>query len=201
MKIGIFSLQGDFDKHAVLLVDLGLSPVPVRYVRDLEPCEGLIIPGGESTTLTRLFLQNGFYKPVREFSDSFPVLGTCAGMIMMASNSGDPRVKSLDIIDMDVNRNGFGRQVHSFSDNLHVQLNGNTYSIPATFIRAPKVTRVGKKEVTVLANYQNGPVAVQQGNHLALSFHPELDKVSLFHRFLFQQDSLTKNVNNPSHAA
>ncbi|MFQ6612378.1 MAG: pyridoxal 5'-phosphate synthase glutaminase subunit PdxT [Fidelibacterota bacterium] len=184
MKIGILALQGNFNKHAELCTTLGLLPVEVRYFRQLEQIQGLIIPGGESTTMTRLMERESFYPVIGEFGKSFPVLGTCAGLILMAREVPDERVHCLGLLDITVNRNAFGRQVHSFTDQLMVDTGGQVQKIPATFIRAPGITSLSK-QVNILSVYRDKPVAVRQGLHLGLSFHPELDGVTIFHEIAF----------------
>ncbi|MFH1852018.1 MAG: pyridoxal 5'-phosphate synthase glutaminase subunit PdxT [Candidatus Neomarinimicrobiota bacterium] len=188
MEIGILGLQGDFAKHRDLVERLGLNPRVVRYPAELDQIQGLVIPGGESTTMTKLFEAMGFHAPLREFAASYPILGTCAGLIMMGRAGVDPRVKALDILDVSVARNAFGRQVHSFVDSLEVVTGNGFEKIPATFIRAPQILAVGPT-VTVLASFAGQPVAVRQGRHLGLTFHPELNDISLFHRMAFLPDS------------
>ena len=156
----------------------------MRYPKQLDNIEGLIIPGGESTTMTDLMQRVGFHDPIRTFASKYPILGTCAGLIMMAG-SVDSGVSSLAILDVDVDRNAYGRQVHSFTDDLYVSLNGQTQTIKATFIRAPKISRVGLS-VEIISSYDGEPVAVKQSHHLGLAFHPELESVTLFHEFIFK---------------
>ncbi len=199
MNIGILALQGDVEKHAIILSDLKMDYTIVRYSEELNDLDGLIIPGGESTTLTNLMNKNHFHKPIKEFAKNKPILGTCAGMIMMSKNVNHPLVEPLGIIDLEVDRNAYGRQVHSFVDELPVRLNGHTEKIKATFIRAPKITKIGKN-VEILAEYNNEPCVVKQGQHIALSFHPELNNITIFHKAAFCiNDSI--NQQESSHAA
>ncbi len=199
MNIGILALQGDVEKHGHVLSDLGLEYTFVRYPDELNEVNGLIIPGGESTTLTKLMNKNHFHKPIKNFAEKNPILGTCAGMIMMSKNVNHPLVDPLGIIDVDVDRNAYGRQVHSFVDKLPVQLNGDSKTIAATFIRAPKISKIGKN-VEILAEFNNEPCAVKQGQHIALSFHPELNNITLFHKAAFcNKGSINKQES--SHAA
>ncbi len=184
MKIGILALQGDFDKHTVILNNIGLDSILVRYPTELNGIEGLIIPGGESTTLTHLMKRMNFYNPIIHFSKKYPILGTCAGLIMMAKRVNHPLVKPLGLLNMDVDRNAYGRQIHSFAESLPVRISNHIEKVPATFIRAPQITRIGD-EVETLAEYQGNICGVKKGKHIALAFHPELDGVSLFHRVAF----------------
>ena len=177
---------------SILLLDLlKIQNMEIRYSRELDMIQGLVIPGGESTTMTDLMGRNGFYEPIRNFAKNYPILGTCAGLIMMASSVPGSRVEPLGILDIEVDRNAYGRQVHSFTDQLPVQLNGCATQITSTFIRAPKITKIAAG-VEVISKYQGNPVAVKQDHHLGLSFHPELDNVTLFHEFIFKKQLMDK---------
>lgn len=184
MKIGVLALQGNFENHENVLRTLGIDPVKVRYPSQLDGVEGLVIPGGESTTLTHLMKTNNFFEPIKSFAKNNPVLGTCAGLIMMAKKIDDDRVKPLGMLDITVERNRYGRQVHSFSNIISVHFNSRDVTILATFIRAPQIIERGPS-VKVLATCDNLPVAVLDGLHLGITFHPEVDGISLFHEWLF----------------
>ena len=186
MKIGILALQGDFNKHRLILEKLDLEPTLVQYPSDLDHVRGLIIPGGESTTMTKLMDRAEFYKAITAFANTNPVLGTCAGLIMMSTKAKDRRIKTLGLLDVDVERNASGRQIHSFCELLNVDINSKSQPIDATFIRAPKIVRYGRN-VNVLATFSGSPCAVQSGLHLGLSFHPELNGVTIFHEFVFKK--------------
>ena len=185
MKIGVLALQGDFAEHLAILKKLGVENREVRLPHQLEGLDGLIMPGGETTTLSRLMTIYELRKPLIALAARGKAIwGTCAGMIMMASDIGSPDPIPLNIMDIDVLRNAFGRQVDSFEQDLSITgLDPILYR--AVFIRAPVVTRVGD-QVQVLASLPDGrPVAVQQGRLLATSFHPELTSDSRLHlRFL-----------------
>jgi 5'-phosphate synthase pdxT subunit len=148
---------------------------------DLVDCQALAIPGGESTTISRLIDKNGLYEPIRSFNGG--IFATCAGMVLMATTVEDPRVHPLGLIDMAVDRNAFGRQRESFEADLVIEgLQGNPFH--AVFIRAPVVTSVGK-DVRVLFRVEQGIVALEHGKHVAFSFHPELGNDTRLHeRFL-----------------
>ena len=191
MKIGILALQGDFNKHSLILKKLDLEPTLVRYPSDLNRISGLIIPGGESTTMTKLMDRAGFYKAITSFANTNPVLGTCAGLIMMSNQAKDKRIKTLGLLDVDVERNASGRQIHSICVPLNVDIIGKSQPMDATFIRAPKIVRCGPN-VNVLATFNGSPCAVQSGLHLGLSFHPELNGVSIFHEFAFKKSVALK---------
>jgi len=186
MKIGILALQGDFNKHRLILDQLELEQSLVRYPSDLNYVGGLIIPGGESTTMTKLMTRSGFYEYITSFANTNPVLGTCAGLIMMSNQAKDKRIKTLGLLDIDVERNASGRQIHSICVPLNVDIIGKSQLMDATFIRAPKIVRCGPN-VNVLATFNGSPCAVQSGLHLGLSFHPELNGVTIFHEFAFKK--------------
>jgi len=186
MKIGILALQGDFNKHGLILEQLDLEPALVRYTSDLNHVNGLIIPGGESTTMTKLMDRAGLYESITSFANTNPVLGTCAGLIMMSYQAKDRRIKTLGLLDVDVERNASGRQIHSLCESLNVNINGKPQLIDATFIRAPKIIRYGP-DINVLATFNGFPCAVQSGLHLGLSFHPELNGITIFHEFAFKK--------------
>jgi len=186
MKIGILALQGDFNKHGLILEQLDLEPALVRYTSDLNHVNGLIIPGGESTTMTKLMDRAGLYESITSFANTNPVLGTCAGLIMMSYQAKDRRIKTLGLLDVDVERNASGRQIHSLCELLNVNINGKSQPIDATFIRAPKIIRYGP-DINVLATFNGFPCAVQSGLHLGLSFHPELNGITIFHEFAFKK--------------
>ena len=188
MKVGILALQGAFIEHEHILARLGVQPVEVRLPEHLEGLAGLIIPGGESTTIGLLAQKWGLLEPLRELARSGrPLWGTCAGMILMAREvvDGVPGQPLLELMDITVRRNAFGRQVDSFEADLPVSVLGNP-PFHAVFIRAPVIERVGAG-VEVLAALEDGTaVAVQQGNLLATAFHPELTRDDRFHRYFLK---------------
>ena len=180
--IGVLALQGDVAEHRAALGEMDAASMPVRLPRDLERIDGLIIPGGESTTMARLLDLYGLRGPLRErIAGGMPVWGTCAGMVLLARRLTDARPEPLGVIDMVVSRNAFGRQVDSFESDLQVAGIGRA-PLHAVFIRAPVVHAVGAG-VTVLSRLHDGRVvAVQQGPHLATAFHPELTPDRRLHR-------------------
>tara|TARA_Y100000817_G_C16845056_1_gene539694 strand:+ start:258 stop:866 length:609 start_codon:yes stop_codon:yes gene_type:complete len=184
IMIGVLALQGNYLKHIEILDKLKISSCEVRYNNQLDEINGLIIPGGESTTMTDLMSRNNFYDKIQLFSQTKPILGTCAGLIMMAKSVLDKRVKPLEILDIEVDRNAYGRQVHSFINKLPIKLEKDLETISVPFIRAPQITKVGKN-VEIISNYNKKPVAVKSGIHMGLSFHPELNNITIFHDFVF----------------
>ncbi len=180
--IGVLALQGAFREHQRALEACGASTRLVRLPEDLEGLDGLVIPGGESTTMIALMRRMGLLEPVREAVErGLPTLGTCAGMIVLARRITDglPDQESLAALDITVRRNGYGRQVDSFETELEVRdLEGGPF--PGVFIRAPLVLDPGNAQV--LASHQGRPVAVRQGRVMALAFHPELSGDLRLHR-------------------
>jgi 5'-phosphate synthase pdxT subunit len=184
--VGVLALQGDFSLHAELLEGLGVDAIRVRRGAELLSCDGLVLPGGESTTLQRLLRVNDLVDPLLEYGSRRPLLGTCAGLILVSThleNAGG--VVPLGLVDITAVRNGYGRQVDSFEAELEpvaedVVLAGKTRPI-GIFIRAPRILRVGAA-AQVLAVYGQEPVAVRQGHHVALTFHPEVARDPRWHR-------------------
>jgi 5'-phosphate synthase pdxT subunit len=185
MKIGVLALQGAFIEHEKILAHIGAEVVEVRLPQHLEELDGLIIPGGESTTIGKVARQWGLLEPLRAFAQSgHPLWGTCAGMIFIARDvvDGKPDQPLLALMDVTVRRNAFGRQVDSFEADLEIAALGDE-PFHAVFIRAPFIERVGEG-VEVLAKLEDGAiVAVRQGNLLATAFHPELTEDDRFHRY------------------
>jgi 5'-phosphate synthase pdxT subunit len=189
MRIGILALQGAFIEHEKMLKNLGVETQQVRLSQHLNDLDGLIIPGGESTTITKLAIDFGLFDDLKAFASEHPVWGTCAGAILLAKDdqSNPPR---LDVMDIQIVRNAFGRQVDSFQADLQVpslaHLNGSNPTYPAVFIRAPIINTVGKK-VEILARLGfDKIVAARQGHLLATVFHPELTNDDRFHRYFLE---------------
>jgi pyridoxal 5'-phosphate synthase pdxT subunit len=173
VKIGVLALQGNFREHAAALERLGAEVVEVRLPQELEGLDGLVLPGGESTAITRLMRLYGLEEAIRRFRG--PVLGTCAGMILLDR-------AHLGLVDVEVARNAYGRQVASFEADL--QLEGDEEPLRGVFIRAPRVADVGP-HVEVLAEHEGEPVLLREGRFLVASFHPELTEDPRVHeRFL-----------------
>jgi len=181
-RIGVLGLQGAYAKHLAILQQLHLKAVDVRKPNDLEECHGLIIPGGESTTMTKLINEIEMHGALLKFSVDRPVFGTCAGMILMATKVDDDRVKTLNLMNIEVERNGYGRQIDSFIDELDVTTNGQAFSMRGVFIRAPRIKHMGEG-VEVLASVNGEPVLVQEGHHMAAAFHPELTGETRIHNY------------------
>jgi 5'-phosphate synthase pdxT subunit len=176
VRIGVLALQGDFEAHSKILAELGAEAVPVRTRADLEGLDGLVIPGGESTTMTLGIEREGLAQPLRDLVESGrPVLGTCAGLIMLDRDH-------LGLLDVSARRNAFGRQLQSFESDIQLEGLGEG-PLRAVFIRAPWVEETGEG-VEVLAEVEGHPVAVREGNVLAVAFHPELTGETRLHAWL-----------------
>ena len=191
LRIGVLALQGDFREHIAALGRLGVEAAEVRLPEELADISGLIIPGGESTTIGRLASIYGLLDPLRKaIDDGLPVLGTCAGLILLASATTGVDQPQLGVLDATVERNAFGRQVDSFEAELEVSTFATPF--PAVFIRAPWIVKVGGR-VDVLASVPDPggiearPVFVRQGNILAISFHPELTDDDRIHGMLLDE--------------
>lgn len=189
MKIGVLALQGDFAEHQVMLETLGADVIQVRLPDQLNGLNGLIIPGGESTTIGKLAAAYGLIEPLKVFGKTQAIWGTCAGAIFLAKDAHRPQ-HLLELMDIVIERNAFGRQVDSFEVDLNVtalSLNGQP-DVPfhAVFIRAPLIESVGKG-VEVLSTLEDGRiVAARQGKLMATSFHPELTRDNRFHRYFME---------------
>ena len=184
MKIGVLALQGDVAEHAAMLDAVGVEPVEVRLPEHLAGLSGLCLPGGESTTMRHLIERWGLRRPLLDFAATgAPVFGTCAGMIILATEIADGDEPVLPLLDVTVRRNAFGRQLDSFEGELVVPVMGDQ-PVRGVFIRAPVIERVGPG-VDVLATLDDGRiVAVRQRNVIATAFHPELAGEPRFHRLV-----------------
>lgn len=189
MLVGVLALQGNFDAHIKRLQELGAQTKLVKRAQDLDQIQAVVLPGGESTTMLKLMDENLWKGLQQKISAGLPTLATCAGLILLAKGVGHPAQASLALLDVDVERNAYGRQIDSFIDKealwtnegaeeFNLQLNGNAHKNPpieAVFIRAPKISRVGS-EVKVLLKSRNEPVLVKAKNIMAATFHPEMSE-------------------------
>jgi 5'-phosphate synthase pdxT subunit len=180
---GILALQGDFEAHRKAVERAGGHAVEVRTVADLNRCDGLIIPGGESTTMLKLLDEEGLTEPLKRFNEHKPVYGSCAGAILLAREVTHPAQPSLGLMDITVERNAYGRQIDSRIASIPLPEGGN---LEAVFIRAPIIRRVGE-DVRVLASYAGDPVWVEQGRHMVTTFHPELTDDERVHRHFVEK--------------
>ncbi len=182
MTVGVLALQGAFRAHIQILNQLDAETAEVRVPADLEGVDALVIPGGESTTISMLLESSGLFEPLADkIEKGMAVLGTCAGLILLSTNIEDGRAdqRSFRRLDIDVQRNGYGTQIESFETELETTVTPN--AVHAVFIRAPRITRVGSG-VEVLAESRGEPVLVRQGNALGAAFHPELSQDPRIHQ-------------------
>ena len=189
-RVGVLALQGDFEAHEKALAHAGAEPVQVRTAEDLASVEGLVIPGGESTTMLKLLHFMDLMEPLRRFADEKPVFGTCAGAILLAKEVSNPGQESFGTVDMTVERNAYGRQIDSrvahITPDADFQQRAGAGELEAVFIRAPIIRRTGPG-VKVLAEYDGNPVLVEQGKNLIATFHPELTKDSRVHKLFLSK--------------
>jgi 5'-phosphate synthase pdxT subunit len=192
----VLALQGDVREHLTTLRDCGAEADPVRTQTDLEGVDALVLPGGESTTMSRLLHVFGLEAPLRErLAAGMPTLSTCAGLILLSREvlDGRPDQLALGVLDVSVRRNGYGRQVQSFEADLDVAPLG-VAPFRAVFIRAPLIERTGP-DVEVIASFDNNPVAIAQGPHLGLCFHPEMTEDPRLHRLFLERATAALEVN------
>lgn len=178
-RIGVLAIQGDYAKHAVALSEAGSSPFLVRKPEQLKEADGLILPGGESTTMLRFLEKHRFFESLREYCNAHPVFGTCAGAILLAREVRNPAQASLGVLDAVMERNAYGRQIDSSIVTGETTLPGGPLEM--VFIRAPRILSVGSG-VKVLARRENDPVLVRDGHVMAATFHPELSQDRRIHR-------------------
>ena len=184
--IGVLALQGNFDSHIKILEKINLNHKLVKTVDDLSSLDGLIIPGGESTTITNLLRKNqSLIDGINLLSQHKPILGSCAGLILMSKESNDSRVHNFGFLDITTSRNAYGRQVHSFEASIKVKNDTISSDIQVLFIRAPKVDEINRT-VDILATFKQEIVAVRQGKHIGISCHPELLDETLIHEICFK---------------
>lgn len=189
MKIGILGLQGDFELHQKMIENLGVTTCIVKRPDDLNDCDGLIIPGGESTTFMKLIDKIGLKDAIQKFYLNKPVFGTCAGSIILAMNViGETRYETFKAIDIDIQRNAYGRQVDSFIDDVTLasEIDKKNPKFEGVFIRAPKFIKLGNK-VKPLAFHKDDVVMAEQGNILVATFHPELTEDTRIHQYFLQK--------------
>jgi len=186
--VGILALQGAFQKHVKSLSALGFASRLIRKPDELDGCEALIIPGGESTTISLLLQESGLFQLIKRFAEKHAVMGVCAGMIMMAEEVDDERVKPLGLMPFKALRNHYGRQLHSFTAEVKLDFDSSG-NFRAHFIRAPGFEKLSGK-IEVLATHNNEAVMIASGKHIALSFHPELTDDTRIHSYWLNRAGL-----------
>lgn len=182
-RIGVLAIQGDYAAHAEALADAGALPVEVRKLEQLAGLDGLVLPGGESTTMLKFLEKHQFFDALKEFCNHHPVFGTCAGTILLAHEVLNPAQRSLDVLDATVERNAYGRQIDSTILTAETELPGGPLEM--VFIRAPRIVATGDK-IQVLARREGHPVLVRQDNIMAATFHPELSPDRRVHKAFVQ---------------
>jgi len=184
--VGVLALQGDFEKHRQALAELSLPAKEVRTVEDLKACSALIIPGGESTTIRKMLAAENLDTAIKEFANSRPIMGTCAGMILLSSKVEDSTVEPLKLIDITVRRNAYGRQIHSFVDFGRAPMWDDNPKLEMVFIRAPQMVSYGPT-VLPLATLGEEVVMARSEKILVLAFHPELTADRRVHKFFVEE--------------
>ena len=170
MKIGVLALQGNYSAHYKKILEFDENPIYVKDQKSLFQCDGLIIPGGESTVMSKMLDYNNLRNSIIDIKDKMPIMGVCAGMVLLSMTKNYKNLKTLSIMDFEVERNGYGRQIYSF--NSKINFIPSKKNINVCFIRAPKVSKFSKK-IKCLAKLNENPILLTDGYHLASSFHPE----------------------------
>lgn len=186
MVVGVLGIQGGFGKHKEVLESSGYIASIVRTPEELKKINALIIPGGETTTFLNLFDKLELREAIKDFSVNSPIMGTCAGMIVLANKVDALSYKPLDLIDIEVNRNAYGRQKESFIDKVNLELNNDSFEFEAVFIRAPKIVNYGP-DCKVLAKYNDDVIMVENDSVLVCSFHPELTGNNSIHKYFLEK--------------
>lgn len=186
MRIGVLAIQGDYAKHRSILLDLKVEAPLVREKTELAICDGLIIPGGESTTLSTLMEKHDLWQSVIKFGQRKSIFGTCAGIIVLAADVPGHGRPTLGLLDISVTRNAYGRQIDSFIDDVTLILNGKSHAMPGIFIRAPKITHCGE-QVKIIGHYHQEIVMVENDNIMACTFHPELTSDPSVHQYFIHK--------------
>lgn len=188
IKIGVLGLQGAFTKHIYILTKIGVSTELIRYPEQIDACDGLIIPGGESTTISKLIDEMNIREKLMAFSR--PIFGTCAGAILLSDTNHDTRIAPLNLIPLKIIRNAYGRQVESFTDDIELTFDPSPFK--AVFIRAPRFSEINNGVIT-LGKLANDVVLVRYKNILVATFHPELTDDARIHRYFIEQMIVKSN--------
>ena len=186
MNVGILGIQGGFHKHKEMVESVGYKTKIIRTPEELRSVNALIIPGGESTTFLNLFDKLELKKAIVDFNLKSPIMGTCAGMIVLANHVDTNKYEPLKLIDIEVKRNAYGRQKESFVENVNVTLENKTVEFEAVFIRAPKIEKCGS-DCKILAKFKNDIIMVQSDSVLVCSFHPELTNNNIIHKYFLEK--------------
>jgi len=190
MKIGVVAVQGGFERHQRVLNKLQIENLPVRTLEQLNRCEALIIPGGESTTILKLFNVNGLFTGIQEFAKSKAIMGTCAGLIILSKRVHNPPLQTLNLINIETTRNAYGRQIDSFIDVVDVTLGEQQIQFEGIFIRAPKIKKVGE-DIKCIGFHHKDIVIAENQHILVATFHPELTDDSRIHEYFLKKAQRT----------
>ena len=191
MQIGVLAIQGDFDKHLQILQKLKVDALPVKTASQLIDCTGLILPGGESTTFINLLHKHDLWEEIKSFAQNKPIFGTCAGLIVLANKVTKNHVETMGVINIEIDRNAYGRQVDSFIDNIQLDFNTGKFDFEGVFIRAPKIRQIGQ-DVKPLGWHGQDVVLAEQDNILVATFHPELTEDKAVHEYFVKKVSNLK---------
>lgn len=194
MIIGVLALQGNFAMHQIMLSKLDAPSILVKYPHELEKCDGLIIPGGESSTMSKLIDSHGFRVPISDYAKTNPIFGTCAGMILLSSSEVTKNLTPLSIMDFTVARNAWGRQIFSFTKEVDIYLPEQVKYL-ATFIRAPKIITISDS-INILSKLNKEIILITDGMHLASSFHPEFGVDTQIHDYFIQLVRANEKINS-----
>lgn len=194
MIIGVLALQGNFAMHQIMLSKLDAPSILVKYPHELEKCDGLIIPGGESSTMSKLIDSHGFRVPISDYAKTNPIFGTCAGMILLSSSEVTKNLSPLSIMDFTVARNAWGRQIFSFTKEVDIYLPEQVKYL-ATFIRAPKIITISDS-INILSKLNKEIILITDGMHLASSFHPEFGVDTKIHDYFIQLVRANEKINS-----
>jgi len=186
MIIGVLAIQGDFQLHQGMLDKLGVDNIQVKKIDELRKCDGLIIPGGESTTFIKVLKELNLFDEISLFGKEKPIMGTCAGLITLASKVRNYPIESLKLIDIEVERNAYGRQIDSFIDTIKINLNGKEQEFEGVFIRAPKIRKIGEG-VIPLGYHKEDVVMAENDLILVATFHPELTEDTRVHKYFVEK--------------
>lgn len=192
MRIGVLSIQGDFEKHLQMCELLDADAFPVKTPTELSTCDGLIMPGGESTTFVNLLHKHGLWDEVKLFAQIKPVFGTCAGLIVLANRIEKNQIETLGAIDIKIARNAYGRQVDSFIDNVKIDFGDGPFDFEGVFIRAPRILRLGSG-VRAFGWHGDDVVLAEQDNILVATFHPELTSDARIHEYFLNKVKCEKD--------
>lgn len=186
MKVGLLALQGDFERHQKVLSKIGVDYIFVKNGSDLKRCDALILPGGESTTFINLLKASNLYEKVSKFGTMKPIMGTCAGLIIVAKRIINYNIETLNLINIEVERNAYGRQIDSFIDNIEIKLKDQKIEFEGVFIRAPKIKSIGEGVIPI-GYHKEDIVMAENDKVLVCTFHPELSLDTRIHEYFLEK--------------